>query len=246
MENELIQFDKNLSFYFKTQKETRDIIKKLDDLYKKIHNINENNDIPNDYEYIKQRTPLDIILKCYAIKSDLTISHKHMLLSTQDQEHIYFAKLICMTIHTGLEFIENIMHYLKLNSNTKDIELLISIIRKVHKYKKLIESTRDHSIAHIDPNFSTYYDSMLNIFKMPLKNVVEDFIEAIQYIEKLGHKINKKQLEGLRKHLKEITNLNIEKIKNDSALSNKKDILRACEECYNFFNLKDVQLNTNE
>ena len=108
MEEDIISFDKNITFYFNKQKETRLFIKNLDDLYKKIHTI-EDKEISKDSEYIKQRNPLDIIMKCYAIESDIAISQKHLLLSTQEQEYIYFAKLICMTIHTGIDFIKNIM-----------------------------------------------------------------------------------------------------------------------------------------
>ena len=240
MKEDFTGLDKIINLYYEKQKETRVFITQLDNLYKIGHNIEINKEIPKESEYIKSRMPLEIIMKCYAILSDITISKKHLLLSTQNQEQIYFAKLICMTIHTGLEYVENIMFYLKLNSEVKDIDSLIPQLKELYKYKSLIESVRNHSIAHIDPDFTIYYDSMQNIFKIPYNEFVENFIEVIQYIQKLGSKINNNQLKELRKQLKEITVSNIEIIRNDTTQSNKQELLRIYEECYEFFNLKDV------
>lgn len=239
MEEDIISFDKNITFYFNKQKETRLFIKNLDDLYKKIHTI-EDKEISKDSEYIKQRNPLDIIMKCYAIESDIAISQKHLLLSTQEQEYIYFAKLICMTIHTGIDFIKNIMTYLKSHSDTRDIELFTAKLGKIHKYKKMIDLIRDHSIAHIEPQFTTYYDSMLNIFDIPFNEVVKDFIEVIQNIRELSYIINKSQLEKQRKYLKEISTHNINIIKNDTNLSNKQDLLRLYKELDNLFCIENI------
>lgn len=226
MKEDLIALDKIINFYYEKQQKTRDFINQLDNLYKKGHNIDINKEIPKDSEYIKSRIPLEIILKCYAIQSDIAISKKYFLLSTQNQEHIFFAKLICMTIKNGIDFINNIMCYLKKNLDIDDIELLISMLRIIHKHQDLINSIRNHSIAHIDPYFTTYYDSMLNLFKMPFNEVIEGFIRLIQYIQELSFKINKIHLERQKEYLKETITSNIEFIRDETTILNKQEILK--------------------
>lgn len=215
MKEDIISLDKNITFYFNKQKETRNFINKLDDLYKRGHAIDENENIPEDSKYIRQRTPLNIILQCYAIKSDIAILQKHLLLSTQNQEHIYFAKLLCMTINSGIDFINSNMLYLKSNLEANDFDLLKSKNREIHKYKDILVNIRNHSVAHTDSQFITYYDSMQNIFKIPFYDVVKSLIESIQTIEEMSYKINRRQLEENSKELKR----NIEIIKSNKCSS---------------------------
>lgn len=238
MKEEIISLDKNITFFFKKQKETRNLINTLDNLYKRNHAIDENKNIPEDSEYIKQRAPLNIILQCYAIKSDIAISQKHLLLSTQDQEHIYFTKLLCMTINSGIDLINSNMSYLNSNLETNDIELFKSKLKKIHKYKDILVYIRNHSVAHTDPQFTTYYDSMLNISKIPFYDVVNNFIESIQTLENMSYKINKRQLEENSKKLKEIIRHSMEIIENDENLSNKNELFNLYEEFSHTFNIK--------
>lgn len=238
MKEDITSLDKNITFFFKKQKETRKLIDILDNLYKRNHAIDENKNIPEDSEYIKQRVPLNIILQCYAIKSDIAILQKHLLLSTLDQEYIYIVKLLCMTINSGIDFINSNMSYLKSNLETNDIELLKSKLKKIHKYKDILVYIRNHSVAHTDSQFTTYYDSMLNIFKIPFYDVLNSFTESIQTLENMSYRINRRQLEENNKKLIEIIKRNMGIIENDENLSKNKELFDLYEEFCHVFNIK--------
>ena len=143
-----------------------------------------------------------------------------------------------MTINSGIDLINLNMSYLNSNLETNDIELFKSKLKKIHKYKDILVYIRNHSVAHTDPQFTTYYDSMLNISKIPFYDVVNNFIESIQTLENMSYKINKRQLEENSKKLKEIIRHSMEIIENDENLSNKNELFNLYEEFSHTFNIK--------
>lgn len=232
-ENEITLFNKNIDLCIKKLKETRIFIQNLDTIYMNNHNFKSKKDIPENCDYYEQRKTLNITMLCYAINLDITIIQKHMLLSIQEKDSIYFSKLLCMTIYEGINSIHKNIHYIKEHTKNEDFKLFKLKLSKVDRYRDILASIRNHSSAHIDNDFITYYDSLISVFSLPLDQILCHFIDLLKFTQELCDIINKEQLIEQKEKLIQITITIIENLKNNGTSANN-ELLQYQEGLLNF------------
>lgn len=231
-ENEISLLDRNIDLCIKKLKETRIFIQNLDTIYMNNHNFKSKKEIPKNSNYHEQRKTLNITMLCYAINLDITIIQKHMLSSDFEKDSIYFSKLLCMTIYEGINSIHKNVYYIKEHTKKEYFELFKLKLSKVDKYRDILASIRNHSSAHIDNDFITYYDSLISVFNLPLNQILCYFIDLLKFTQELCDIINKEQLIEQKEKLIQITITIIENLKNNGT-SDDNELLQYQEELLN-------------
>lgn len=111
---------------------------------------------------------------------DLCIIYKHILLSSNKFDSIYFVRQLSLTIYEFLEPFDNIIKPLLRKSfsdnELKSLDLIRKWFSKVKNKLKLIR----HSTAHIELDSIKNYNNMIIVYDLPIEELFSNSFKLIE------------------------------------------------------------------
>ena len=174
-----------------------DLDKNIEQGYKHLKyiqkSINSRNSIYAKYSFdISSHQEIQILseIESYItiIYIDLCIIYKHILLSSNEFDSIYFAKQLSLTIYEFLEPFDNIINPLLRKSFTDNELKSLDITRKwFSKVKNKLKLIRK-STAHIELDSIKYYNNMIIVFDLPIEELFSNSFKLIEELRNFYRK----------------------------------------------------------
>ncbi|MBO5251182.1 MAG: hypothetical protein J6B31_04195 [Bacteroidaceae bacterium] len=208
MIEDINQASKKIEFYFSKIKVARMYLQMMDDTKPLVEQ--------KTYKlFIKAITPLYLDTLCYVCKYNITTIYKHLLLSGQAPDSIFFIKELSASIYESLlalnEYEQFIKEHFSINA-IKKYEIKKSLLQT---YKDNLRLIRNKSVYHIDKDFRIYFDRMLELFNIPILDIWNIAIEFIEYIQFHNKKIMITQINSYKPFIYDNAILYIQKLENE-------------------------------
>ena len=161
---------------FSRMKTARSYLQLMDDA----KTLNEQN---TNKKFIEAITPLHIDTLCCVCNYNITTIYKHLLLSGNAPDSIFFIKELSATVYESLLAIEEYEPFMEEHFPTSIFEEYQIKKKELDLHKDTIRLIRNKSIYHISKDFRIYYDKMLTLFQIPIIEIWNNTIDLIRYIQ---------------------------------------------------------------
>lgn len=222
--------NKKIEFYFSKMKVARMYLQLMDDT--KPLSEQRTNKL-----FIKAITPLHLDTLCYICKYNITTIYKHLLLSEQGPDYIFFIKELSASIYESLLALNEYDDFIKEHFPIDAIEKYEVKKSSLQAYNHNLKQIRNKSVYHIDKNFRLYFDKMLELFDIPIIDIWNATIEFIEYIQSHNKKIMITMIDSYKSRIYDNAILYIQKLE-DEVIKNpndedKKNLLNELNKIFN-------------
>lgn len=174
--------NKKIEFYFSKMKVARMYLQFMDDTKPLVEQ-------KANKLFINAITPLHLDTLCYICKYNITTIYKHLLLSDQAPDSIFFIKELSASIYESILALDEYEYFIKEHFAKDAIEKYEIKKSLLQVYNDKLRLIRNKSVYHIDKDFRIYFDKIIELFNIPILDIWNTAFEFIEHIQINNKKI---------------------------------------------------------